>query len=87
MLLVATLHELELYFGAPFFCPEDPRSFSAMQPPYDVQFRLKYWAAQLIGAFSAALAYRCICAPNYVMVAPILPFGAGSNLQIGTLSH
>lgn len=39
---------------------------------------LKYWAAQLIGAFSAALAYRCICAPNYVMVAPILPFGAGS---------
>ena len=41
---------------------------------------LKYWAAQLIGAFSAALAYRCICAPNYVMVAPILPFGAGSCL-------
>jgi len=39
---------------------------------------LKYWVAQLIGGFSAALAYRCICSPNYVMVAPILPFGAGS---------
>ena len=56
-----------------------------MRPPA----RLKYWAAQLIGAFSAALAYRCICAPKYVMVAPILPFGAGEGdldvLEIRTL--
>eukprot|EP00438_Fugacium_kawagutii_P019460 Skav230463 [mRNA] locus=scaffold186:204961:213802:+ [translate_table: standard] len=46
---------------------------------------LKYWLVQLLGAFSAALAYRCICAPNFVMVAPILPFGAGWGMLTGWL--
>lgn len=39
---------------------------------------LKYWAVQLLGGFLGATAARYICAPNYVLVAPLRPFGAGS---------
>ncbi|CAJ1393494.1 unnamed protein product [Effrenium voratum] len=39
---------------------------------------LKYWAAQLLGGFLGAGAYRGLCYPNFVMVAPIAPFGPGS---------
>eukprot|EP00437_Effrenium_voratum_P010510 CAMPEP_0181425474 /NCGR_PEP_ID=MMETSP1110-20121109/15175_1 /TAXON_ID=174948 /ORGANISM="Symbiodinium sp., Strain CCMP421" /LENGTH=553 /DNA_ID=CAMNT_0023548657 /DNA_START=70 /DNA_END=1731 /DNA_ORIENTATION=- len=43
---------------------------------------VSYWLFQFMGAFSAAAAYKIVCAPHLAVVAPVPPFHAG--YAIGT---